>query len=154
MVLFEIVKGVISELRHCNCEACQTSPPVTGQKGHMKAGGCLDPENESSEGYIEQAWGMMHVSDLVAVYNTVCQFLGVSPQGSTLLAKAALTWISPEGIVDAIEEGVVLTTSQPADMDEMLLQVNSPLLDLVRNVCVDLGVKQKIIWNHYNNGTV
>ena len=119
MVLFEIVKGVICELRHCNCEASQTSPPVTGQKGHMKAGGCLDPENESSEGYVSE--GMMHVSDLVAVYNTVCQFLGVSPQGSTLLAKAALTWINPEGIVDAIEEGVVLTTSQPADMDEMLL---------------------------------
>ena len=57
-VLFEIVKRVIGELRHHNCEACQTSPPVADQKGHMKAGGCLDPENESSEGYIEQALGI------------------------------------------------------------------------------------------------
>ena len=155
MVLFEIVKGLDIELRHHNCEAYQTSPPVAGHKGHMKVGGCLDSENESSESYIEQTWGMMHASDLVSVYYTVCQLLGVSPQGSTLLAMAALSWINSDGIVDAINEGIVLNTSQPPDMDEMLLHVNSSLLELGRNVCTDLGVKQKIILNHCNkSGTV
>ena len=32
MVLFEILKGVICELRHHNCEACQISPPVCRSK--------------------------------------------------------------------------------------------------------------------------
>ena len=84
------------------------------------------------------------------VYNTVCRLLGVSPQGSTMLAKAALPWISPDGRVDAIEEGSVLHTSQPPDMDPILCRVNSPLLGLVRQVCSDLGVKQKIIENYFN----
>ena len=72
MVLFEVIKPLINELRYCNCEACQTSPQVTGQKGHMKTGGCLDPEFEWVDAYIQQAWGMIDVSDLVTVYNTVC----------------------------------------------------------------------------------
>ena len=71
-----------------------------------------------------------------------------------MLAKAALSWISPDGIVDAIEESNGLHTSQPADMDPILFQVNSPLLDLVRQVCSDLGVKQKIIENYFNKNKV
>lgn len=71
------------------------------------------------------------------------------------MAKAALLWINPDGIVDAIDEGIVLNTSQQPDMDEMLLHVNSLLLTLVKNVCTDLCVKQKIIQNHFDkSGTV
>ena len=86
----------------------------------MKAGGCLDPEFEWVDAYIQQAWSMINIGDLVAVYNTVCRLLGVSPQGSTLLAKAALSWTNPDGIVDAIEEGSVLHTSEAHDMDPIL----------------------------------
>ena len=120
MVLFQVIKPLITDLKYFNCETCQTSPPVAGQKGHMKTGGCLDSEFEWVDAYIQQAWSMINVGDLVAVYNTVCRLLGVSPQGSTLLAKAFLSWISPDGIVDAIEEGSVLHTSEPADMDAIL----------------------------------
>ena len=55
MVLFEAIKPLIIDLKYCNCEACHTSQPVPGQKGHMKARGCLDLEFKWVDAYIQQA---------------------------------------------------------------------------------------------------
>ena len=90
MVLSEVMKSLVNEHKYCNSEGCQLSPLANGQKAHMKIGGCLDENLNAAAEYIKQVWFMVAPADLVAVYNTVCQILGISLQGSQLLAKAAL----------------------------------------------------------------
>ena len=72
MVLFEIMKRLIDKHKYHNCEGCNLSPPVSGQKALMKMGGCLDEGMNFAEQYIQQSWAIVEPGDLVAVYNPVC----------------------------------------------------------------------------------
>ena len=81
---------------------------------------------------------------------TVRRILGISPQGSPLLAKAALDWVWPKSIVATINNSNQLHVNENEIGDPMLLCVNSPLLDLVRQVVWQLSVKDKIIEKYYN----
>ena len=84
-----------------------------------------------AEQYIQQLRAIVEPGDLVAVYKTVCRFLGISPQGSSLLAMAALEWICPDTIVAAINYSGNLEVNEPVDIDSMLAHVDSPLLTVV-----------------------
>ena len=131
MVLFEIMKRLIDDHKYCNCEGCNLSPPASGQKAHMEMGGCMDEGMNFAEQYIRQSWAIVESNDLVAVYNNVCLFLEISPQGLSLLAKAVLEWICPDTIVVVINYSNNLVVNEPPDIDSMLAHVNSPLLTVV-----------------------
>ena len=152
MVLFEVMKVLINDHKYHNCEGCQLSRPANGQKAHMKIGGCLDESLNAATGYIEQVWFIVALADLVAVSNTVCHVLGISPQGSPLLAKAALKWVGPNSIIAAITYHNELHTAKESEMiDPMLSHVNSPLLEIVQHVVHQLDIKDKIIKKYYTN---
>ena len=78
------MKVLINDHKYCNCEACQLSPPAYCQKADIKIGRCLNENLNAAAEYVEQVWFIVALADLVAVYNTVCQVLGISPQGSPL----------------------------------------------------------------------
>ena len=149
MVLFEIVKRLIDEHKYHNCEGCNLSPPVSGQKAHMEMGGCLDEGMNFAEQYIQQSWAIVEPGDLVAVYNTICWFLGISPQGSSLLANTALEWICSDTIVAAINYSSNLAVNKTANIDSMLAHVNSSLLTVVQQMVSDMKVVDKIIKKLY-----
>ena len=151
MVMFEILKVLINEFKVHNCEACQLTPAAGVQKAHMKKGGCLDPEMNFVNESVHQCFGIIEPADLVAVYNTICQFLGISSSGSPLLAKVAVDWISQECMADIITASLVATADECEEIDRVLYHCNSPLLDIVRKVVVDLGVKDEIIKKWFGN---
>ena len=142
--MVEIVRLCIEWCRKKFCEACQLDPPAPGQKAHMKSGGCLDPAVDGVIEYTEDIMAAIAVEDLVAVYNTVCRFLAISPQGSALLAKGAKTWICNDEMFDlmrAYESGSV----DPIDVeDPALCRENGPLRRIVRGVIADLKVDERI----------
>ena len=76
--------------------------------------------------------------------------MGISPQGSPLLAKAALDWVWSKSIVAAINNSNQLHVNEKEISDPMLLHINSPLLALVRQVVQQLSVKDKIIKKYYD----
>ena len=119
---------------------------------HKNWGGCLDESLNAAAEYIEQVWFIVTLADLVAVYNTVYQVLEISPQGSPLLAKAALEWVWPNSIIAAISYSNELHAAKESEMiDPMLSHVNSPLLEIVRQVVHQLDIKDKIIKKYYMN---
>lgn len=135
LCLLELIHGGVDECKMSSCEACQCG--VDDQQSHMIAGGCMDEEMNHHDVHFVKVKEAIQDKDLVVLYNTVCRMLGVSPQGSSMLAKAALAYLSEEDLMSMLLE------------DEKYFRkpgngTKYPLAQLIRKVYLDLGMKQKI----------
>lgn len=141
-VLVQIVQGGIDTCKAIDCEACQLDPPAPGQQAHMKVGGCMDPDVDFEDRYIDAVLEVLDVADLLAIYNTTCRWLGISPQGSPLLAKAALRWIPGDVIVTVINQlKEVQEYEEDHDADPVVYYQNTALRKIVREVYSGLGMR-------------
>lgn len=144
MGLVEIVRICIESCKHRACEACQLDPPAPGQKAHMKSGGCLDPNVDGVLEYTEDIMAATTIEDLAAVYNTVCRFLGISPQGSTVLAMGAKDWISADQMFDVMRDYESRDIGKDIMEDPVLAREHHSLRKIVRQVIVDLKMDNRI----------
>ena len=144
-VLHECMKAGLTIYREKKCAACQLEPPASGQKSHMSKGGCLEEDALTSDD-IGFVMDVIQSEDLIAVYNTVCRFLGVSPSGSQLLAKGIKSWISVEEVGSAIADSMKDKPSFDEDgiKHEILFEDNQPLLRLIRDIYFDLNMQANL----------
>lgn len=139
MVVIEVVRNLIHEYKLQSCEGCQNDPVSPGQKSHMGDGGCLDP-TVSTNDIAAEVWKVLKPEDLMVVYNAVCRHLCVSPHGSGLLAAAAIEWSCTDRISDIID-GIY---PPQKSADETSLDVNQPLLNIVRGASKIMCVKVEL----------
>ena len=137
MVLHQCVKSGVEICKYKNCPACQQDSP--GQKSHMALGGCLDPANMGSC-HTDFVLSAIEPEDLVAVYCTVCRFLGVSPSPATLLSKAILSWISSVDVGHVIDAAEDDDRGEEVPKHELLNKENSPLFKLILDIFYDLNM--------------
>ena len=67
-----------------------TDPPSSSQKDHMVSTGCMDDDGYNPEQYVDVVMSVIKPEDLVALYNTVCRSLEISPGQSRILAEGIL----------------------------------------------------------------
>ena len=141
MVLHQIVRGGVSLIRSLKCPACQLSPPSSSQKDHMVSGGCMDDNGYNPEQYVECVMSVMKPEDLVVLYNTVCRSLEINPAQSRIMAEGILAWLPRKDIVETVELEYELSWDEDKKCTSnlVLAHINSPLLDVVREIYYDLN---------------
>ena len=140
MVLHQIVRGV-SLIHSMKCPACQFTPPSPSQKDHMVSTGCMDDDGYDPEKYVDVLMSVIKPEDLVALYNTVCKSLEISPGQSRILAEGILAWLGSKDIVETVELEYELSWDEDrkCTSNSVLSHENSPLLDVVRGVYNDMN---------------
>ena len=141
MVLHQIVRGGVSLICSMKCPACQLTPPSPSQKDHMVSTGCMDDDGYDPEKYIDVLMSVIKPEDLVALYNTVCRSLEISPAQSRILAEGILAWLGRKEIVETVEPEYELSWDEDrkCTSNSVLSHENSPLLDVVRGVYHDMN---------------
>lgn len=142
MAMYNLIIIAITRLKEKRCKGCQMTPPAEGQALHSE-GGCLDYENGLFE-VVTDCYEFVKVEDLEQLYNSVCRLIGVSPQGSTCLARAALEWITPERVTSVLEQMKGVCAQKPELYDDILLDCNTPLMDLVNGVSIELDMRSRV----------
>ena len=135
LCLLEMIHGGVDSRKVSMCEACSCG--ADDQKSHMMPGGCLDEEINHHDVHFVKVKNAIRVQDLVVLYNTVCRILGVSPQGSSMLAKAALAYLQNEDLLSMLLEDEKYFTKEGNGC-------KYPLAQLIRREYLDLGLKEKV----------
>ena len=141
MVLHQIVRGGDSLIHSMKCPACQLIPLSPSQKDHMVSTGCMDDDGYDPEKYVDVLMSVIKPEDLVALYNTVCRSLEISPGQSRILAEGILAWLGRKDIVETAELEYELSWDEDrkCTSNSVLSHENSPLLDVVRGVYHDMN---------------
>ena len=157
MVLHQIVKGAVGIARSQKCYACNMDPPSPSQKDHMQSGGCTDEASFDADEYVNVVMGVIKPEDLIALYNTICRYLGIFPGPSAAMAQGILAWYPRNEIVESVRFDVGPSWDEEeeckVESDPMMMYQNAPLKHLVREVYHDMNmgadidkrIKQKYI---------
>lgn len=145
IILLELIRQLMLKMREENCDGCQMNPPAPGQHAHMY-GGCLDEGIDMVDEYILDALQVISSTDLVSVYNAVCRFLVISPQGSMQLARAVLDYVPVSKMETTLNGRIKLLQK-----DDVLLRAidllhykHDPMWALVCEIIQDLNVLQRL----------
>ena len=141
MVLHQIVRGGFSLISSMKCPAYQLTPPSPSQKDHMVSTGYMDDDGYDPEKYVDVLMSVIKPEDLVALYNTVCRSLEISPGQSRILAEGILAWLGRKDIVETVELEYELSWDEDrkCTSNSVLSHENSPLLDVVCWVYHDMN---------------
>ena len=141
MVLHQIVRGGVSLIRSIKCPASQLTPPSPSQKDHMVSTGCMDDDGYDPEKYVDVLMSVIKPEDLVALYNTVCRSLEISPGQSRILAEGILAWLGRKDIMETVELEYELSWDEDrkCTSNSVLTHEKSPLLDVVHGVYHDMN---------------
>ena len=145
LVYFTFLQNGVRMYRMKKCAACQLSPSAPDQKSHMAEGGCLDDIDESDiSDYVNCLTFHMKPEYLVPVYNTVCRQLGISPQGSAVLAEAIIEWFPLDKMKVILERDQILGHGPESNTDEFLSCLRYPLRQMIREVFNNLDAGKDI----------
>ena len=140
MVVYVFVNEGIQMMTVQNCYACQSNGPSPDCKvKHMAVGGCLEPDTNFGEKYVRAVLGMLEMGPIMFIYNMACRQLKITPHGSDLLSKAAITWISESDlqmVTNQDEEGVNVQKGGQSGtyLQRVLLPENTSLYHLIRDL--------------------
>ena len=144
MVLHQVVKGAVGIARSQKCYACNMDPPSPSQKDHMQSGGCMDENSFDAAEYVNVVMGVIKPEDLIALYNTICRYLGIFPGPTTVMAQGILAWYPKKEIAESVQFDVDTSLDEEEwkddETDPLLMYQNVPLKHLVRDVYHDMNI--------------